>query len=285
MRFPGGREDLWGRAARPPQVISATSMSRQLRVYRTKAVVLKRTDLGEADKILTLYTANFGKIRAVAKGVRRPSSRLGGHVDEFSYADMMLAKGRDLDVVTQSQTLETFRGMREDLWRTTYGYYVAELADSFTEDRIDNRPLFDLLVSTLRLLSDASDLWTVARYFELHLLSLVGYRPELGRCVGCRGEIRPETNFFSAALGGVLCPACGRGEPTATPISANALKVLRYLQRLDAPPPGGLRLDSATRRAVEGALRSYIEYLLEREVKSTAFLERLRLEDTAPQAR
>ena len=196
---------------------------------------------------------------------------------------MMLAKGRELDVVTQSQTLETFRGMREDLWRTSYGYYVAELTDSFTEDRIENRPLFDLLVGTYRMLSEPTDLWTVARFFELHLLDLVGYRPELTTCVGCRAEIKPEANYFSSVLGGVMCPDCGRGETTASPISANALKVLRYLQRLDAPPAGGLKLDPATRRAVEGTLRSYIEYLLEREVKSTAFLERLKLEDTAPQ--
>jgi DNA repair protein RecO (recombination protein O) len=253
-------------------------MSKQLRIYRTRGVVLKRSDLGEADKILTLYTATQGKLRAVAKGVRRPSSRLGGHVDEFAYADMMLAKGRELDIVTQSQTIDTFRGMREDLWRVSYGYYVAELTDSFTGERIEGRDLFDLLVATFRLLSEVDDLWTVARFFELHMLELVGYRPELVSCVGCRGEVKPETNYYSSTLGGVMCPACGRGETTASPVSTNALKVLRYLQRLDAPPAGGLKLDPTTRRAVEGTTRGHIEYLLEREVKSTAFLERLKLE-------
>lgn len=251
------------------------------RVYKTKGVVLKRIDLGEADKILTIYTSNFGKLRAVAKGVRRPGSRLGGHVDEFAYAEMLLAKGRELDVVTQSQTLEPFRRMREDLWRASYGYYVAELVDAFTEERSESLPLFNLLVSTLRLLSEADDLSTGLRFFELHLMELVGYRPELGMCLACRREIQPQANFFSPVLGGVLCPSCGQVEVTAAPVSLNCLKVLRYLQRLDQPPVGGLRIDGATRRAVESTMRGYVEHLLERAVKSTAFLERLRLEETA----
>jgi len=256
-------------------------MSERPRVYRTEGVVLKRIDLGEADKILTLYTPGAGKLRAVAKGVRRPGSRLGGHVDEFTYADMLLARGRELDVVTQSQTLDPFRRMREELWRVSYGYYVSELVDSFTEERIGNQPLFDLLVESYRWLAERTDLFTVVRFFELHLLDLVGYRPELGRCVRCRSEVQPEANYFSPQLGGVLCPACGQVEAVASPISLNGLKVLRYLQRTNSPPSNGLRLDSATRREVESTTRSYIEYLLERQVKSTAFLDRLRLEETA----
>ncbi|MHB8993110.1 MAG: DNA repair protein RecO [Chloroflexota bacterium] len=256
-------------------------MAERPRVYRTKGVVLKRIDLGEADKILTIYTSTNGKLRAVAKGVRRPSSRLGGHVDEFAYSDMLLARGRELDVVTQSQTLDPFRRMREELWRTSYGYYVTELVDSFTEERIENQPLFDLLVSTLRMLAERDDLITVVRSFELHLLDLVGYRPELTHCLECREEIRPVANHFSGGRGGVLCPACGQHDVTAVPISLSGLKVLRYLQRLDAPPPGGLRLEPATRREVEAVMRSCVEHLLERAVKSTAFLERLRLEESS----
>lgn len=235
-------------------------------------------DLGEADKILTIYTLDFGKLRAVAKGVRRPSSKLGGHVDDFAYADMMLARGRDLDVVTQSQTIDSFRPLREELSRTSYGYYVAELVDSFNEDRMENRPLFDLLVTTFKLLSTETEIPVLMRFFELHLLDLVGYRPELAHCVRCRAEIQPEENYFSPALGGVVCSACGPSEGSAVRISVNALKLLRHLQRLTTFPPGGLRIDSATRRETESLMRTYIEHLLERSMKSTAFLDRLRFE-------
>ena len=238
-------------------------------------------DLGEADKILTIYTLDSGKLRAVAKGVRRPGSRLGGHVDDFAYADMMLARGRDLDVVTQSQTIDSFRGMREELWRASYGYYLAELVDSFTEERLENRALFDLLVASFRQLSSEEELSVVVRFFEIHILGLVGYRPELGHCVRCRAEIQPEVNFFSPSLGGTLCPICGPAEGSATRISVNALKLLRYLQRLPAFPKGGLRIDAATRRETEAVLRDYIEHLLEKKMRSTAFLDRLRFEDAA----
>ncbi|HEX2986890.1 MAG TPA: DNA repair protein RecO [Chloroflexota bacterium] len=254
-------------------------MAERPRIYRTRGVVLKRTDLGEADKILTIYSYSSGKLRAVAKGVRRPSSKLGGHVDDLSYSDMLLARGRDLDVVTQSQTIDTFRGMREDLWRVSCGYYLTELVDSFNEDRIENHQLFELLVSSLQRLSQGDDLFTTVHFFELHMLEMVGYRPELTHCLSCRHEIKPETNYFGAILGGVLCPECGRREGTAQPISLGALKVLRYLQRLDAPPSGGLRLDVSTRREVDSTLRLDIEHLLERTLKSNAFLDRLRLED------
>ncbi len=255
-------------------------MAERPRVYRTKSVVLKRIDLGEADKILVLYTSAAGKFRAVAKGVRRPGSRLGGHVDDLTYADMLLARGRELDVVTQSQTLDTFRQMREELKRTSLGYYAAELVDSFSEERIENRTLFDLLVATLHRLAEQADLFTTVRFFELHLLDLVGYRPELSRCLDCRAEIRPEANYFSSVRGGVICPACGHHDVTAVPLSLNALKVLRHLQRLNAPPTGGLRLTSPVRREVEGVLRSYVEHLLEKSLKSTAFIDRLRVEES-----
>ncbi len=243
--------------------------------------MLKRIDLGEADKILTIYTPTTGKLRAVAKGVRRPGSRLGGHVDEFAYADMLLARGRDLDVVTQSQTLDSFRPVREELRRASYGYYVAELVDSFNEERSENEPLFDLLVACFRLFGSEAELSTVARFFELHMLALIGYRPELRHCVRCRAEIQPEANYFSPHLGGVVCPTCGPSEGSAVRISMNGLKLLRHLQRLGTFPAGGIKVDAATRREAEGIMRGYIEHLLERAVKSTAFLDRLRHEDAA----
>ncbi len=256
-------------------------MSERPRVYRTKGFVLKRMDLGEADKILTIYTPGSGKLRAIAKGVRRPGSRLGGHVDDFAYADMLLARGRDLDVVTQSQTIDSFRPLREELWRASYGYYIAELVDSFNEERSENQPLFDLLIDAFRLLSSESELPVVVRFFELHMLDLVGYRPELEHCVRCRAEIKPEANYFSAMLGGAVCPNCGPSEGSSVRISLNTLKLLRHLQRLRSFPAGGLKVDPATRREAESVMRDYIEHLLERAMKSTAFLDRLRHEDAA----
>jgi len=121
---------------------------RRQRLYRLGALVLKRRDLGEADRLLTIFTSDRGKLTILAKGVRKPASRKAGHIEPFTYVDLLVAKGRNLDVLTQAETIDPHRQLREDLWRSTWAYYVAELADVFTQDADPNQPLFDLLRET-----------------------------------------------------------------------------------------------------------------------------------------
>src|SRR5436305_15097079 len=118
------------------------------RVYRSEGIVLKAYNYGEADHILTLFTPNAGKLRAVAKGVRRTKSRMAGHLDLFTRSSLLVARGRQLDIVTQAETLENFRAMREDLVRLSYGHYVSELLDSFSAEGLANEPLYALTVHT-----------------------------------------------------------------------------------------------------------------------------------------
>ena len=193
------------------------------RLYRTPAVILKRTDLGEADRIVTFFSRDVGKIRAVAKGVRRTTSRSAGHLEPFTLSDVMFAVGRELDVISQADTLEAFREIREDLELTTHAYYLAEVVDLLTEDRLENRDVFDTLVEGLHSLRATHDPRMVLIVFHLRLLEALGYRPELRECVSCRATIEPNRNHFSALLGGVLCPACGPREPTARDIGTSAL--------------------------------------------------------------
>jgi DNA repair protein RecO (recombination protein O) len=250
-------------------------VSRQ-RLYRTDAVILKRTDFDEADRLLAFFTPHRGKLRAVAKGARKPSSRKSGHLELFSHTRLLLAKGRNLDIVTQAETVEPFLALRDDLLRTTYAYYAAELADRFTTDEDENRPLFDLLLAVFDWLSRAADLALAARYFELRLLMLVGYQPQLFQCVGCQAEIQPAINYFHPGEGGVLCPRCGEGRSEVTPLSLNALKVLRFLQTRDFKTVQLLRVRPALHAELEKVMLHYITYMLERNLKSVDFLHRLR---------
>src|SRR5215831_19514976 len=160
-------------------------MTRQ-RLYRTAAVVLKRMDLGEADRIVTFFSRDQGKVRAVAKGVRRVTSRSAGHIEPFTVTDVLFAVGRELDVVSQADTIESFRELREQLDLTTHAYYLAEVVDRFRE------------------LSRASDCRLVLIAFHVRLLDALGYRPELRQCVGCQAVIEPVANHFSALQGGAL---------------------------------------------------------------------------------
>jgi DNA repair protein RecO (recombination protein O) len=246
------------------------------RLYRTEAIILKRSDFGEADRLLTLYTPKLGKIRAIAKGVRKPTSRKSGHVELFTHSQLLIAKGRNLDIVTQAETIHAFRLLREDLLRTTYAYYAAELIDLFVEEGIENRPLFNLLLAMLGWLSEASDLDLTTRFFELHLLSLLGYRPQLFQCVACRRQIEPATNFFSPADGGILCANCGENHRGAKEITLTALKVLRFLQTRDYDTCCRLHLSPPLHRELEKVMYDYITYILERSLKSVKFLNTLR---------
>lgn len=136
------------------------------RLYRVEAIVLKRSDFGEADRLLTLYTPDRGKLRAIAKGARKPSSRKSGHVELFTHSTLLLAKGRHLDIVTQADTLDAFLPLRENLERLGYAYYLAELVDQFAEENVENHPLFDLLRRALGWLGDgADDPALLARFF------------------------------------------------------------------------------------------------------------------------
>jgi DNA repair protein RecO (recombination protein O) len=248
------------------------------RVYQTEAIVLKRIKLGEADRILTLYTADLGKIKAVAKGTRRPKSKLGGHVELLTHSLLMLARGRNLDIITQAQTIDNFLALKDDLGRISYSLYILELVDSFTAEHIENRRLFSLLLDTLHRLSQAEDGESVLRYFELHLLDHLGYRPRLQQCAGCDAPLQPATNFFSSSQGGALCHDCGYQEPIARPLSLNALKVLRLWQECDYATASRVRINSQLSSELEQVLREYIKYLLERQLKSTAWLDKLRQE-------
>ena len=251
-------------------------MSHRERVYRTEAIVLRRSDFGEADRLLTVFTPERGKLRLVAKGARKPTSRKSGHLELFSRGHFLVAVGRELDIITQAETLEPFLPLREDLMRTTYAYYVAELADAFTAERDENRPLFDLLEDAFGWLCAAADLALVARYYELHLLGLVGYQPQLFVCGGCKEQLEPEVNYLSAAEGSVFCRKCGYDRVGTVELSVNALKVLRFLQTREWDTCRLLRLSAASHAEIERTMNQYITYHLERKPKSVEFIYHLR---------
>jgi len=248
------------------------------RVYRTEAVVLKAFDYGEADRILTLYTPQHGKVRAIAKGVRRIKSRKAGHLEIFTRTALLIARGRQLDVVTQADTLEPFRPVRDDLWRIAACTYVAELVDGFGMENLTNYPLYALTVQTLRRLAESSSLDLTLRAFELQLLGLTGYRPQLHRCLQCNDVIVPAQNRFSSKMGGVLCPSCGISDVGARAIGIPALKLLRNLQTNESAVLAVNGLDETVEREVESLLRDYILYRLENRPRSLAFIDRLRAE-------
>lgn len=246
------------------------------RTYQTEAIIIKKTRLGEADRILTLYTPEMGKIQAVAKGVRRPRSKLAGHLELLTHSLVSLAHGRNLDTVIGSQTIDSFLPLKSDLRLTSYALYTTELINHFTVEHSENVPLFRSLLEAMQQLCRATDNELVLRYFEMSLLNEVGYRPQLQQCVACRQPLRPVTNSFCPASGGMLCPDCCQVQSLIYPLSVNALKVLRLLQDSDYATVSRLKMNQELSRELEAVIRNYLRYLLEREVKSAAWLDSLK---------
>ncbi len=251
-------------------------MAQPPRVYSTPAVVLRQRKLGDADKILTLYTERFGKIDAVVKGVRKTRSRMAGHVEPLTRANFLLAKGKSLDIVTQVETVESFQALRDDLDRLSRALYVSELLDKFTEPREEHADLYRLLIETLRQLEVRPDLDLPVRYYEMALLDTLGYRPELEECVTCRKRLAPVTNYWSPAAGGAVCPACRGDETAARPLSANAVKLLRLLLHDRFSDVARVKIEPALAAELERAMLEYVRWVLERDVRSAAFIDTVR---------
>jgi len=246
------------------------------RNYQTEAIIIKKTKLREADRILALYTPHLGKIQGVAKGVRRPRSKMAGHLELLTHSQLSLARGRNLDTITGSQTINSFLPLKSDLELASQALYATELVDKFTAEHVENRPLFQLLLETLLNLCQGSKGELTLRYFELHLLHKVGYRPQLHHCVSCRSALKPVVNSFSPSAGGVVCPSCSQKQATAYLLSVNALKVLRFFQNSDYDTSSKLKMNQELSQELEQVIRIYINYLLEGEVKSAAWRDSLR---------
>jgi DNA repair protein RecO (recombination protein O) len=263
------------------------------RDYQTQGVILKQTKLGEFDKIITIYTPEFGKLRAVAKGACRPKSKLGGNIEPLTHSLMLLAKGRNLDIVTQSQTINGFLALKNDLWRMACALYILELIDAFTIEGTESRLLFELLLGSLHQLSEPDSNETALRYFELHLLHYLGYRPQLRRCVTCDSPLKPVINFFSPAKGGLICPACNSEENSryeqsdtiatkpSFPLSVQALKVLRLWQSCDYVTSRRVKVKPGLSRELEQTLCEYVRYIAQRELKSLTWLKQLGKENVS----
>ena len=242
------------------------------RLYRTEAIVLSRLDYGEADRIVTVYTPRRGKFRIIVKGARKPLSRLGPHLDFFCRSTLLLAKGRELDVVSDAATIAPHERLRTDLDALGHASHMAEMLNRLTDDRQENEAIFDLLAQSLRLLEDGVDPWLVTRHYEWALLALLGYRPELYQCISCGAELLGVPNAWSSRLGGAICPLCRGADAGSRMVSLDAQKVLRLFDRQGIAAVARVKIASMLRGEIEGVLGDYLRHLTERELGSMKVL-------------
>jgi len=249
---------------------------REIRSYQTEAIVLGHTEFGEADRILRIFTFKKGKISAIAKGVRKIRSRKAGHLEPFTRVNLFLAKGRNLDIITQAETADAYFGLRDDLEKVAFAAYVVEVLDKFTYEEGQNTGIFNLLAKTLKRLETHTNPETVIHYYELRLLDLVGFRPQLFTCIDCGEEIVQQEQFFSPLGGGIACPRCGASRPEAWAVDPDVLRYLRHFQRSNWQTVTSVRIPEGIEARLADLVERYLTYLLERKLNTPDFLKDVR---------
>lgn len=238
--------------------------------YLVDAIVLKSVRAREADRVITMYTRQAGKKRAIAHGAEKPTSRKRGAVQPFSYSRLLLRRGRDLDAVSQGEGLEIFPAIRQSLEGLAAASCLAEMVDSFTLEEDPNTRVFDLLLDTFRLLGGKWD-FVASRAFEIKFVSLLGYSPGLDECVVCGAPVEGDRVAFLPGQGGIACPDCRKGPAGAVIISRGSLENIRALMRWETGRVHQIRLDPASGSEIREVMRQFIEYHLEKGIKSRKF--------------
>jgi len=243
-------------------------------VEKSEAIVLRTYNLTESSKIIVLLTPGRGKVRAVAKGVRRTKSKFGSALEPITHVEVQIhfKEGRDLQTLSQAETRESFPSIRSDLTRLGLASLMCELMGQFVQEGEESTPQFVLLLVSLKTLASMSKNYgSLLISFYMKLLDISGLLPEVNFCVRCKGAIRDHA--YLATVGGALCSKCSAG--VGERISAGSLKVMTRLLTTDWTMLERVRLTEQSVNEILNALNAYIFYHTGHELKSAKFLRSL----------
>lgn len=238
---------------------------------KTQGIIIKRMNFGEADRILTILTERFGKVKAIAKGVRKAKSKLAGSLEPFMLVDLILRPGATFFLVTGAEIVESYDSLHQDIQKISKAFYLGEIIDRFVEEHQVLARSFPVLHYSLKNIdAGASDLAT--RIFELKMIEAAGFQPQLYECVHCKTKLSDEQNYWDEVEGGVICGACQDKFRHGKRISNNAIKVLRLIEKNDHTLPDRLSLSDSDQSEVSAILSDYIKSIIEREIRSARFM-------------
>ncbi len=258
-------------------------------IVKSEAIFLKGTNWRESSRILTAFTRDYGKVKLVAKGARRPKSKYGAACEPLTHAHVIfyMRENRDLYTLSEAGVLDTFEGVKGDLEKFSQAAVASEMLERSLAPEEANAGLFQFFTRFLQVLEEATPeegrLLLLA--FQLALSARLGFEPQIEHCLGCRRKESPAF-FFSTQMGGILCERCRRyKDASAKAISKEALAALRHLQEADWEEIAGLALPEALRKELDAALAGFLEYHEEHRsvLKSTRFMRAVtRISDGAP---
>lgn len=240
-----------------------------IRSITSETLVLRGRDYGEADRILVLLTKEAGKLSAIAKSVRKPTSKLKASTQLFSYSRLNINRGKNggLGVVTQGETISSLMGLRQDLNKIIAASYIGEMVDLNIPAYKPNDQIFLLVLTALAALEKVSDPYLILRFFDLRLLAVLGYRPRLDACVSCGRPIKEGGFLLSPYRGGILCRSC-RTRENGMPVSGAVIAAMEKLLTWDPRQLLHLQLNAKLREELDRALFYYMDYHLEKSAKA-----------------
>ena len=241
--------------------------------YYTEGIILKRQNVRESDKIVTIYTKDYGKIQALAKGSRKIKSKLAGSLEPFFYTRLMLAHGRNIDKIASSEVIENFSKLREDLSKINLSSYIVDLLDRLTKVHHGDTIIFNLLRQTFLVLENKNRIKNeeakkIKLFFVWRMLSLLGFQPAIFYCTHCHGQISPEQIIFSFKKGGLVCRLCNPKQEISDKniISANAVKILRIILKKDVKDLMLINVNNNTLDELEAVTYRFSEYVIEDKI-------------------
>ncbi len=245
------------------------------KVYSADVIVLRRHNLGETDRIVTFFSREFGKIRAVVKGARGPRSKLGGATEPMTNSRVQLAVGQSLDVLTQASVAHSFAGLRNDLERLTLASHCLEIADAGVADRQAMPQLWDLLLLSLAALEVAHCPDLVARAFELRGLAAMGFHPDLDACMDDQASLDTGVAHFHPRRGGLLCEECAQLSPGAIRLTTAEVEQLRWIATASFEAIAGAAWDARARATLARCLIAFARAHLDSPLRSLGVLEEM----------
>ncbi|PTX64874.1 DNA replication and repair protein RecO [Melghirimyces profundicolus] len=241
---------------------------------KVEGVVIRTRDYGESNKVVTLFTRERGKMAAMARGAKKPKSRLGAATQPFTLGQYLCFAGSGMATLSQADILASHYSIRSDLTLASYAAYLAELLDKLTGEKEPAPELYELLLTTFRMLEKGVDPEILSRIFELKVLEAAGYRPRLDGCIACGKADLPVR--FSVRQGGFLCRKCQDRDPRALTLSPAAARILKTLQRITPDRLGDIQVKDETKAQLERAVRSFVDEYADLKLKSRDFLDRLK---------
>ena len=246
-------------------------------MYKTEGIVLKSMEYEEADKIVTIYTKNYGKITAIAKGVRKTKSKFGSSLEILTHSNFLIYKGRNIDIVSQTEILESFFSTSKEVIKFAFAVNCVEVVNRLTEEREINIGLFNLLKEVLHYLKESNDPKLQTLSFKWQTISILGYRPSLNHCCRCNKSVEDQKEmYFNIKEGGLVCNNCiAKDKEGCVKVSLYFNKLVRKILITPLSTISNATIPDKKMKELEKITDLYITYHSEKSFKTDRFLKTL----------